>query len=834
MQDKSTVVDTKNEKQVKNQNPEMVLECFKQAAKMLSPLWDTRDYVAVNPFFGFKEKPFLNAIKYIKESSGLEMLPSNEFFLKKFTSGEITDYDLELAIKLYDKEVKQSTTPRFESKQLIDCIKKPKPKPSALHIRCLSDLYDIQNSACMTETITNEVSKWASAYFDEGQAAWKIPNREFRFYHCWKSLCQYDASTKNITPSFVKLVTSLPHDPIDALNYLTNKLFSRVRLNQSETTDYFYRLIFTTMGWSSYIQKFEFEATRSGDDSNLTKIGGLIDIFVIRLAYDISLLKDSIDLNLLKRTSSTAKESSNIEYKYIWLLATEAAYRRQVTASLSHAAFNEEVTSTPLAQAVFCIDVRSEVIRRHIELQSNSIQTIGFAGFFGMLTSIKGLGHQASDQQCPVLLEPALEIAETSNQSKNALEKARQVFVDKKHLVRKIQSSTNSCFSFVETLGFTYIYKLIQSSFGSKKPNIDVSVMGLSTKELQSLHLDLSTIDLETKASMAYGALKNMGLIKNFSRYVFFFGHGSESSNNPYASALDCGACAGHSGHGNSKLLASILNETDVRNQIRNKGIDIPENTLFLSGWHNTTKDQLLFDKINGQDEAQKIDLKKISAYFNTASMCCRKERSTKLPFAKSLEDPSLVREFNNKSNDWSEIRPEWGLAKNASFFVARRKLTRAIDLGGRAFLHDYDASEDQDLSKLELIMTAPMIVTNWINMQYYASTIEPNKFGAGNKVLNNVVGTIGCIQGNASDLLGGLTEQSVRYGGQYYHEPIRLQVYIEATTSSIDAIIKKHQLVKDLVENNWLKLIAIDPHTKETSLYHDRAWLDTKEEIWN
>jgi uncharacterized protein len=44
--------------------------------------------------------------------------------------------------------------------------------------------------------------------------------------------------------------------------------------------------------------------------------------------------------------------------------------------------------------------------------------------------------------------------------------------------------------------------------------------------------------------------------------------------------------------------------------------------------------------------------------------------------------------------------------------------------------------------------MTAPMIVTNWITMQDYASTVDNHRYGSGNKVLHNVVEeTLVCLK---------------------------------------------------------------------------------------
>lgn len=46
------------------------------------------------------------------------------------------------------------------------------------------------------------------------------------------------------------------------------------------------------------------------------------------------------------------------------------------------------------------------------------------------------------------------------------------------------------------------------------------------------------------------------------------------------------------------------------------------------------------------------------------------------------------------------------------------------------------------------------MLVTNWINCQYHASTCDPARLGSGNKALHNVVGGhIGVFEGTGGDL---------------------------------------------------------------------------------
>ena len=156
-------------------------------------------------------------------------------------------------------------------------------------------------------------------------------------------------------------------------------------------------------------------------------------------------------------------------------------------------------------------------------------------------------------------------------------------------------------------------------------------------------------------------------------------------------------------------------------------------------------------------------------------------------------------------------MRPEWGLAGNAAFIAAPRDRTKGLNLGGRVFLHNYNHDADTTKSTLELIMTAPMVVANWINMQYYASTVNNRLWGSGNKVTHNVVGTFGIQQGNGGDLQAGLPLQSVHDGEKWMHEPVRLSVFIEANRADIDAVITKHESVRQLVDNGWVHLFAIE-----------------------
>jgi uncharacterized protein len=323
--------------------------------------------------------------------------------------------------------------------------------------------------------------------------------------------------------------------------------------------------------------------------------------------------------------------------------------------------------------------------------------------------------------------------------------------------------------------------------------------------------------------------LKNMGLRTNFARLVLICGHGSQTKNNPYASALDCGACGGQAGDVNARLAAQLLNRAEIRAGLADHGLQIPLDTVFVAGLHNTTTDEvIIFD----QDEiphSHTSDRHKLLKYLSQAGASASQERQLLAAGwdAKPVTLPQV--KARQKANDWSQVRPEWGLAGNAAFIAAPRELTRGVSLDGRAFLHNYTCETDKDDSVLELIMTAPVVVASWINLQYYASRVDNSAFGSGNKATHNVVGTMGIWQGNAGDLQAGLPLQSLHDGTRWMHEPLRLSVFIRAKKESINKVLKKHVGVENLFANGWLHLFAMEPKGEVVARYlSNNEWVES------
>jgi uncharacterized protein YbcC (UPF0753/DUF2309 family) len=125
----------------------------------------------------------------------------------------------------------------------------------------------------------------------------------------------------------------------------------------------------------------------------------------------------------------------------------------------------------------------------------------------------------------------------------------------------------------------------------------------------------------------------------------------------------------------------------------------------------------------------------------------------------------------------------------------------------------------DTSGSLLETILTAPVIVAWWINMQYLFSTLDNVAYGSGSKITHNITGKIGILQGNASDLMYGLPLQSVcKNDDENYHEMQRLTVIVYAPISMLEKIIKNNEQLQMLFKNEWLFLFVFN--TQDKSIY--------------
>jgi uncharacterized protein YbcC (UPF0753/DUF2309 family) len=533
----------------------------------------------------------------------------------------------------------------------------------------------------------------------------------------------------------------------------------------------------------------------------------------------------------------------------VWLEAYEESYRK---ATLSKILANKDQVKEggerPLAQVAFCIDVRSEPFRRNFEKVGN-FETFGYAGFFGIPISHRNYDTDESPALCPVLLSPSNALYELPRDGQDqeladyASGSRWKRFGD--HLFHDLKHNPIASFLLVDVLGVFFSLGLVGKTMIRRpwdalmratdrwfvKPVVTEIDPGVDTGEPPKVIGEPTELvrgfTVEEQANFVEGGLRTVGLVKNFGRFIVLCGHGSTSDNNPYFAALDCGACGGQPGDPNARTFAAMGNSPAVREELARRGLDIPEDTWFLPAKHNTNTDRIdLYDLIDVPD-SHREDLQSLRDGFAEGGANQALERTGRIPGTpRNMSVSQAFAHVESRSYDWANTRPEWGLSGNAAFIIARRTVTKGVDLGGRTFLHSYDSRTDPEGAILEKIMTAPLVVGEWINMEHYFSATDPWKYGSGSKVIHNVVAGIGLMYGAQSDLATGLPLQTVNNGQIHKHEPMRLLTIIEADPEIIGGIIGRHGVLQQFFHNEWVNLVALDPATYTFHRYYkDATW---------
>ena len=725
-----------------------VEEALVSACARIAPTWPLDRFIAVNPYWGFTHQPIEQAAANLSRLCGSPMLPQQL---------EGTSSRLPLGTDLLN----------------------------------------------LGEAMTRSISEACATFFDHGQAHWR-PSTEKGLYHFWRLQSLHDPCLKSLCSA-----EALQSPGWDHCQWI-ERAVTHMDLDQPGLEVYFTALLLSLNGWAAWCAYLGWQARLEGRTDN-----HLQQFLAIRLAWDWFGYQASPEGRRQEWRQALMLEMARPsagEPHSPWLSqeARERNYQQSVLDQFAPGPAAAAPTA-PVLQAIFCIDVRSEVFRRALEACHPGIQTLGFAGFFGVPAAYRPLGTEATRPQLPGLLSPSLTVTEVAESASGLAEKRRSR-LESQGEWQDFRSESLSGFHFVESLGLTYAWKLLSASLGWGK-SASVDGAGLSEPERNRIRPALLDVKEADRVALAAGILRAMSLTENFAPRVLLIAHGSSSRNNPHAAGLDCGACCGQSGEVNSRALAGLLNEAPVRKGLAAQGICIPEETRFVAGLHDTTSDDVtLFD--------QEKDDQEVQTWLQQAARRARRERAANLGL-KMTSDAALASAVRRRARDWSQIRPEWGLANNAGFLAAPRGRSRAANLHGRCFLHEYRAGLDPEGAVLEQIMTAPMIVAHWINMQYYASVVDPQRWGSGNKVLHNVVGgNIGVFEGNGGDLRIGLPLQSVHNGEKWMHDPLRLSVWLEAPQAFIDRVLARHDKVRQLVEGGWIHLLRIDPASGEVFRY--------------
>jgi len=388
------------------------------AATTVGSLWPIHSFVTANPLAGFEDQPFSEAVTQAADLLGGRGYPSTRTFHAALQRGQIDPeiLDAELSEAGYEKEPEILLDRMAEATDAAD-----------------------SDSDTATDHVDQVLTKWLSAFLDEGSAHWSMPNREAGFYAAFRGVAEHDSEIPD-----AGIIAELPESPIETIETV---LASHP---ENQWVPIFEEQLAALPGWTGLIKQ------RADDEGawQSTYPISLVGYLAARLA-----LLDAVGAAIAPSNDSIDPDPA-AELAGAFLRAWEASYRGdlvETVAAESQSLADSDRSGRPDAQMVFCIDTRSEIIRRHIEA-TGDYETHGYAGFFGIPMEYQGYDTDVSVDACPPILDPQHHVTDVpiDDDTQESHDRWSGIRDTADEIIETLEANAATAYGFVETAGSGY------------------------------------------------------------------------------------------------------------------------------------------------------------------------------------------------------------------------------------------------------------------------------------------------------------------------------------------------------------------------------------------
>jgi uncharacterized protein YbcC (UPF0753/DUF2309 family) len=769
--------------------------------------------------------------------------------------------------------------------ELCESYPRESARSAAPHLRLHRELLHESGGPDIHDFVLPELIRLCAAYLDEGLAPWPMPQRELGFYRAARRLLARGSPpvsrlTRAVRADFRRQL-ACQAEPLQVVREALRELGVTPR----QAGPYIEQLLLTMPGWSGMFSRLERKPedrlagappasllellavrvtyeraallqtvkplgitpralweTRNESAPPASRMGQLhapYQLFQLACLAGLSLSQ----LEAMGQPGAHAAVAAIEGFdesmrRQLFQEAFEHHHRIQILNAL--AAHRSHSPGVPPSrtdfQLICCFDEREESFRRHVEEAHPNCATFGAPGFFGAAMRFRALDQPLHVVLAPVVINPVHHIEERPVPSDMQLHLRRAVRLrGRSRLQRQLFTGSRSLWrglllnaAFGSLAALPLLLRILSPRVAGRIRRFADDLLLPSPRTELTVHRDDRSDDprprgfaVDERVTRVATVLENIGLVRDFAPVIVVLGHGSTTLNNPHKSAYDCGACGGRQGGPNARVFAAMANAPRVRAELKKRGIDIPEDTFFVGGQHDTCNEDVTLFDVESLDDTQRVRLQSVIEALDRARAGNAQERCRRLFAAPLAPEPDeALRHVQARSEHLAQPRPEFGHATNAVAVVGRRSLTRGLFLDRRAFLISYDPTIDPSGAFLERTLAGATPVGAGINLEYYFSKVDNERYGAGSKLPHNVTGLLGVMSGHASDLRTGLPRQMIEI-----HEALRLLIVVEATPARLLEIAGRQPEVRELVVNRWVQLVALDPESGAMQVFTDRGF---------
>ena len=786
-----------------------------------------KDFIHHNTLHALENRPFHEAIAIASRLYGARSyLPLTEY-QTRHSKGRIHDFAIDRSLT----ELEPDPSKREELRRsLFQPDSEAHYPPLSLALHGIRQAWLTRIEVNLDAQVHPILFRLVANFLDQGISRWSVARDEESLWPCLRRLVEdtfvplYPFSE----PEARSLLQLTPDEAIDTC-------LARIVGDDTFYGVYLLEMTLAHPGWSGMVRVIE-----QKPDSLLSRRHiSLKEFLAVELAIELALLNMKRGPHFSNVASTpgideTASFAEALDKPFIpqalrvWQEAMEFSLHSELLQGIKQQGDSSPKHEHALAQALFCIDDRECSLRRHLEEIHPGIETYGAAGFFGIDFFYKGIDDIYPIAQCPSVIKPKHLIVESDDHGKphpgNGATPTSKFSVKPSHLLKN--------WAYTQTVGLGFAAKLAWDVFrpGAKLPKIKKLGEVESQTRLHLLRssdepspdgrlLGFSHSEMADRLEILF---RNIGLTRHFAPVVVVVAHGSSSTNNPHFAAYDCGACAGKPGAPNARAFAQMANDPAVRELLRHRGINIPADTLFVAALHNTSRDEITYFDQQDWPESLPEPLEAFREAMDQALLRNAQERCRWFELGpKSSSEAAALEHVKFRASSIFEPRPELNHSNNLYCIVGRRSLTSRLFLDRRAFLHSYDPLADADGEILARLLSQVIPVCGGINLEYFFSRIDNAMYGAGTKLPHNVIGLLGVANGMEGDLRTGLPSQMIEV-----HEPSRLLIAVEQETGILDQAMTRIGQLREWLDNEWVKLAAIDPISRTPQFFRNGHWL--------
>jgi uncharacterized protein YbcC (UPF0753/DUF2309 family) len=795
---------------------ENVIHHLKHFLPSQAPL---KDFIHHNTLHAFQDKNFYTALTESSSIFGYKTSLSLAEYRDLYHQGKIRE---EIIDKILRSQ-KPSGEDEIWKARMISGQYKDSFAGRRSHLRNnWKDLYNID----LDLAIQPFMFRFLCSYLDQGIAIWGFPVWNKGFLTTIREMERNTYTSFFKTPRSRQLLMDRKCEISDLLKILVG--------DEALYEHYLFDQQFAHPGWSGMVSVLEDSPGSLLDQRRIT----LQEFIIFELLLEIDTLDNKFGENWLPMAMRLKNKPEALfapvpvtEYRevlHLWQDAYEWSYYDQVLAGIALNKQDNSGSTKIRFQALFCIDDRECSLRRYIEDEDAGARTYGTPGFFGVEFYFQPMDGKFTMKVCPAPVTPKYLIKEVSDNKKN-----KKDFHFSEHTHSLVWG-----WLITHTIGFWSAVRLFINvftprlspattlSFRHMDKHSRLSVENIGDHEQEhGLQVGFTVNEM---ADRVEGLLKSIGLITDFAPIIYAVGHGASSVNNTHYAGYDCGACSGRPGSVNARVICYMANHPEVRNILRQRGIDIPATTIFVGVLHDTTRDEIEFYDDIFPDLAKSQLHQHNKKVFQNALARNARERSRRFDTTQYRTNLGKLHEnVKKRSVSLFEPRPELNHATNCLCIVGRRELTNHLFLDRRAFMNSYDYSIDPEGKYLFNILKAAAPVCGGINLEYYFSRVDNLKLGAGTKLPHNVMGLIGVANGIDGDLRPGLPNQMVEV-----HDPLRLLIIVEHLP---ETVLKTIQTTPELYEwfiNEWVHLVVVHPETGKLYRFADGRFISYNPEF--